>query len=114
MIDSYRFGQMVIDGKTYSKDVIILPDRTVISPWWRKEGHRLSLSDLNDILKALPSILVVGCGSPGLMKPEAGLEETLSSKGIMMEVMPTEKAVRRYNQLKEEGELIAACFHLTC
>ena len=39
-IDRYAFGNIVIDGKAYTKDVIIFPDR-VYSPWWRKDGHFL-------------------------------------------------------------------------
>ncbi|OQY18037.1 MAG: hypothetical protein B6I35_13630 [Anaerolineaceae bacterium 4572_32.2] len=44
-IESYRFGRIIIDGQTHSKDVIILPDR-VIENWWRQEGHALHLDDL--------------------------------------------------------------------
>lgn len=36
MINSYDFGRIVVDGKAYTSDVIIFPDR-VNSYWWRKE-----------------------------------------------------------------------------
>ena len=50
-IDSYRFGQVVIDGDPYTKDVIILPER-VIGGWWRKEGHALHPADLEVVIEA--------------------------------------------------------------
>jgi hypothetical protein len=44
-IESYRFGEIVIDGQRHSEDVIIYPDR-VDAKWWRKEGHSLALTDV--------------------------------------------------------------------
>jgi hypothetical protein len=32
-IESYHFGEIVIDGRRYSSDVIIYPDR-VEGQWW--------------------------------------------------------------------------------
>ena len=44
-IDSYSFGQIVIDARAYASDVIIYSDR-VDAAWWRKEGHRLHPEDI--------------------------------------------------------------------
>lgn len=114
MIDSYTFGSMVISGKRYDKDLIILPDGTVLSHWWRKTGHALLKSDIQDVISASPDILVVGTGMPGLMKPEKTLLKELESLGIETRVMPTEAAVKEYNILRSEGRYAAGCFHLTC
>jgi hypothetical protein len=66
-IESYRFGQIVIDGKTHHKDAIILPDR-VVAGWWRKEGHALHPEDLEAVVEAAPEVLVVGQGASSLMR----------------------------------------------
>ena len=34
-IESYSFGEVVIDGKRYRSDVIVFPDR-VKPNWWRE------------------------------------------------------------------------------
>ncbi len=34
-ISDYSFGNITINGETYTKDVIIYPDR-IFSLWWRK------------------------------------------------------------------------------
>ena len=44
-IESYRFGQIVIDGESYSNDVIIFPDH-VKQNWRRNSGHNLVTDDL--------------------------------------------------------------------
>ena len=46
-IDSYHFGQIMINGEKYSSDVIIFPDR-VQGEWWRKKGHELGLEDISE------------------------------------------------------------------
>ena len=73
VIDSYSFGCMVIDGKQYTKDLMILPDGSIFHPWWRKTGHTLAMPDLQGAIATTPDILVVGTGNPGLMKPEGDL-----------------------------------------
>ena len=45
-IERYSFGIIVIDGKTYTDDLIILPDGKILKPWWRQQGHQLTMDDL--------------------------------------------------------------------
>ena len=47
MIDSYSFGEIVINGKRYTSDVIIFSD-SVDDNWWRKSGHLLHKDDLKE------------------------------------------------------------------
>jgi hypothetical protein len=112
MIDSYSFGRIVIDGKVYTSDVVIFPNR-IKSSWWRKEGHRLYVSDIEDVLAERPEVLVVGTGNPGLMRVTDKVREVLSEKGIALIEEPTENAVRTYNQIAKEKRAVAA-LHLTC
>lgn len=110
MIDSYSFGRIVVDGVSYSRDLIILPDK-IITTWWRREGHRLSVDDLKDIETVNIDNLVIGTGAYGLMKVDEGIKRKLEKRGIKVFAAPTKKAVEIYNSL--EGEK-AGCFHLTC
>ena len=114
MIDSYSFGCMVIDGKQYTKDLIILPNGTIHCNWRRQAGHTLAMTDIHDTVAASPDILVVGMGSPGRMKPEGDLCEQLEVMGIEVRVMPTKEATAEYNDLSRRGKKVAGCFHLTC
>lgn len=112
MIEKYTFGQIIIDGKKYTSDVIIYPNR-VDDNWWRKDGHELSLEDIREIpLKELEA-LVVGTGNSGFMKvlPETG--KYLKSKNIRLIAEETEKACQTYNHLCKTAKVIAA-LHLTC
>jgi hypothetical protein len=61
-IEEYRFGRIVIDGDVQTRDVILLPDR-IVRNWWRADGHKLVMSDLDDVLEELPEHLLVGTGA---------------------------------------------------
>ena len=112
MIDSYDFGHIVIDGKTYTSDVIIYPDK-VNNSWWRKEGHELCGDDLEEVLDKKPDVIVVGTGKPGLMKVLPETEKLIKSKGIKLIVQPTQEACQSYNQISSSHKAIAL-LHLTC
>jgi len=111
-IDSYRFGNITIEGTSYQHDVIIYPDR--VESWWREEGHRVSLNDLKGALQERPSVLIIGTGASELLKVPADLQRDIESKGIRLLVEPTEAACHTYNRLFSEDRGVIAALHLTC
>ena len=111
-IDSYRFGHLVADGRAYSKDVIILPDK-IIANWWRKEGHALLPDELGEVLAARPDLLVVGQGAQGRMRISEEARQSLEQAGIDLIAEPTERACETYNA-QYEKKVVAAALHLTC
>jgi hypothetical protein len=113
MIERCDFGSIVIDGKRYSSDLIIYPDRHVADSWYRKVGHRLSSDDIEGLIESEPEIIIAGTGASGLMKPEEGLEKQLRQKGIELLPAPNNRAMELYNQLSLKKK-VGACFHLTC
>ena len=112
MIDSYSFGSITVNGRRYTSDLIIYPDR-VDSSWWRREGHNLCMEDLGEVLRYQPEVLVIGRGKPGLMTVGDDLIELLNQRGIEVRAAPTAKAVKLYNQLSP-GKKVVAALHLTC
>lgn len=111
-IDSYKFGEIVIDGRRYSSDVIVYPDR-VDSQWWRREGHSLEPADVPEVLQAPPDVLVIGQGNPGRMDVPAETRRRLEEAGIEVLVEPTTRACDTYNRLRGKRRVVAA-LHLTC
>jgi hypothetical protein len=111
-IDTYRFGHLVVDGQSYHRDVIILPDR-VLAGWWRKEGHSLCTDDLAAVFEAGPEVLVVGQGTFGRMRVTPETSQALQAAGIELIAQPTADACQTYNDLRERRSVTAA-LHLTC
>ncbi len=112
MIDSYEFGKIVINGKEYTHDVIIYPNR-IDDKWWRKVGHELCIDDIKDVINEKPEVLLIGTGYNGYMKILPETKEFLESNGIKLIIEKTSKACEIYNQLFKSKRLIAA-LHLTC
>jgi len=112
-IDSYQFGLIILDEITYDSDCLIA-GKTVHPNWWRKQGHLLSADDLQSVIKAMPSILIVGCGASGFMKISNDARQILQRHSIKVEVLNTGQAVNRFNELSQAGENVAAALHLTC
>lgn len=112
IIDSYRFGLVVVGGKQYTSDVIIFPDR-VRDNWWRQTGHQLCLEDIAEVITANPEVLIVGSGASGLMKVLPELERGIKTQGIELIVEATAQAGHTYNQLCHSQRVVAA-LHITC
>ena len=91
-IDFYTFGRIVINGKTYTSDVIIYPGR-VNAAWWRKEGHLLRYA--------------------GVMRVPRETIDGIAAQGIEVKVERTSKAAEVYNDLQGDRTVIAA-LHITC
>jgi len=112
-IDSYQFGRIVIDGQSYSSDCLITGG-AVRCHWWRKQGHSLAIEDLQAVIEAGPSVLVVGCGASGMMKVPEQTRQFLQEHNIQLEQLDTSAAVERFNELSKQGINVAAALHLTC
>ncbi|MFB6088347.1 MAG: Mth938-like domain-containing protein [Candidatus Aenigmatarchaeota archaeon] len=111
-IEDYSFGKIEINGRKFTEDVIIFPDR-VESEWWRKNGHELNPRDIGEILEYGPDVLVVGTGTSGRMKVLNDVESLLKEHGIDLIKEKTDKAVESYNELRGKKKVVAA-LHLTC
>jgi hypothetical protein len=111
-IDSYEFGHIVIDGRSYRQDLLIWPGN-IKSDWWRLQGHLLQLEDVSEVLAASVEVLVVGMGQPGRMEVDQKLSAYLKARHIDLVALPTDEACRVINALEGKRRL-AAALHLTC
>ncbi|MFX0067282.1 MAG: Mth938-like domain-containing protein [Candidatus Hermodarchaeota archaeon] len=112
VINSYDFGHIIIDGKRYNRDLIIFPG-WIKAGWWRKDGHRLQVEDLEEVLAAKPEVLVVGTGYYGEMIVPELTRKHVQSEGIKLFVQKTAEATQTFNRLTESRKVVAV-LHLTC
>ncbi len=112
-IDSYKFGHIVVNGETCSSDCLIFRDH-IKTDWWRKEGHKLNIEDLEAVLSVEPEIVVVGCGTYGVMQVSDEVHTLFRSKNVQLEVLKTAQAAERFNELSAAGRNVVAALHLTC
>jgi len=110
-LSDYSFGSLTVDGQRHTRDLIVLPQR-VVPDWWRREGHSLAIADFDEVMNELPERLILGCGAHGRLEPPQAVLDQLRSRGVEVEAMRTDEAVRRYDEL-DPGRT-AAALHLTC
>ncbi|MCX8094909.1 MAG: MTH938/NDUFAF3 family protein [Caldisericia bacterium] len=111
IIDSYEFGEIIIEGKVYKSDLIIIEDK-IIENWWREEGHLLKEADLFEVLKYKPEVLIIGTGANGLMRVSEDLIKKLKDEKIEYYILKTKEAVKKFNEIDNKRK--AGAFHLTC
>lgn len=111
-IDKYRFGRIVIDGKKYTNDIIVFHDH-VSSGWWRSNGHKLQREDLDEILAAKPTTLIVGCGAIGALRIPEETRRFLADNNVRLIDLRSGAACKEYNNHSSDPGVVGA-FHLTC
>jgi hypothetical protein len=92
-IDSYRRGQIIIDGKRYTSDVIVFPQQ-IKSNWCRKSGHEVCPEDIKEIAQEKPEIFLVGTGVEEGMQVLPETEQYLKEGGLNLSPRPLIKPVR--------------------
>lgn len=112
MIESYSFGRIVIDGQSYTSDVVIHL-HGVRSGWRRRSSHRLVPEDLEGVVQVEAATIVVGTGKMGRMQVPDATRQNLESRGLEVVIERTDRACEAYNELSQEGLVIAA-LHLSC
>lgn len=111
-IDNYRFGEILIDGIKYQKDLIIFPDR-VMTNWRREQGHTLNINDLREVISAHPKVIIIGTGMFGRMRIPQKTRGGLEAAGIEVIGEKTQMACHIFNEKQNDGDIILA-LHLTC
>ena len=124
MIEEYRFGFIVINGKNYNHDVevrALKEEKIEILDWRRQEGHVIDAGDIKRAVEQNPETIVIGTGESGMAKITEEARQLVEKKGIKLITDITEHAVKTFNiiskeSLEEEGkqERVIGLFHLTC
>ncbi|MFC1630023.1 MTH938/NDUFAF3 family protein [Patescibacteria group bacterium] len=119
MIEEYRFGSIIIDGKTYTNDVEVR-DGEVLE-WQRKEGHVIDEEDVKRAVEQSPDTIVIGTGETGGAQITENAKSFIESYEIKLITDMTEQATKTFNIInddseEEEGEQesVIGLFHITC
>ncbi len=116
-IDSFSFGFIVVDEKQYSGDIVILPDGTVKerTPGKGRLGsHTIARSEIEALTRAQPEVILIGTGVQNMARLAHDAEFYLMRPDLELTVAPSKEVVKKFNQLVDDGEKVAALIHITC
>ncbi|MDI6826279.1 MAG: MTH938/NDUFAF3 family protein [Candidatus Aenigmarchaeota archaeon] len=112
-IDSYEFGSIKIDGKTYHEDVIVSWDgevrevRTAIR-------HVFGLPELQKVMEKKPELVIVGTGASGLCSVSDEIKKEVEMKGFKFMELVSKEAIKKFNEAVRQRKRVSAFVHLTC
>ncbi len=113
MIEEYEFGRIVVNGKVYFSDVIIHPDG-VEEGWWREEGHRVTMRDIDIIVQLNPEAVVFGNGTSRRVRVDREVRKYFESRGVDVFEDDSHSAVKIFESLIRSGKRAVLAIHLTC
>lgn len=109
-INSFRFGSLTINNKTYKNDMAIHWDGELAT---RESTHIVSKDDIMDFLLKGPETIVIGSGVAGNVKIDKDAENFLRLKNVELIIKKTPEAVEEFNKLSKQKKVIAL-MHITC
>lgn len=116
-VDSFSFGSIVIEGKKYRRDVFLFPDGTVKQ---RKGGflmfgsHDIRKDEIEELAQAGAEVAVVGTGTSSKARVAGEAESFAREAKLELVVLPSPDAVKKLNELQDQGKKVAALIHITC
>jgi len=116
-IDKLSFGSIIIEGKKYSRDVLIFADGRVKK---RKGGflmfgsHNIKKEEIEELAQGEPETIIAGTGTSGKASLAPEVEDWAREKNLNLIVQPSYEAVTRLNKLTEQKKKVAALIHITC
>jgi len=110
-IDSTKFGEVTVDGKTYYSDVRV---------WWdgrvemRESSHTFGMSEFAALLRKKPEVIVLGTGHPGSVKILPEVKQASEDQKIEIFAEPSSRAVEIFNAFIADRKKAVAVIHVTC
>ena len=116
-IDKFGFGSAVIGGTKHIRDLILLPNEAVkyrTGGFWVVGSHCIDKKEVEQLFASGAQAVIVGVGV--FSRAHLSADAAAYAKGQSAEqfILPSREAVRKWNQLADEGKKAAALIHITC
>ena len=109
-IDSFYFGNIIINGRKIQSDVIVSWNGEITE----KDGnHSFGRAEYNDILMRNPEVIVIGTGTVPNVKIDPDIEVTAKLNNVEIIAKPTIKAIEDFNKLVKNKRVVGV-MHVTC
>jgi len=115
MIESYRFGRILINGKWYHSDLIMGYEGYIDDRWWRRKSHKINFNDIEKYIEKInPSVIIIGRGYFGFMSIDGSIVDFCIEHHIQLIDGLTSSMVEVVNRYIMDGGAWMAAFHVSC
>jgi hypothetical protein len=117
-ITHLSWGRLEVEGRDAAfKDAKLWPGGG--REWdWNETGthHRPGVqpADVEELLEHGAETVILSKGINERLQVQRATLDALEEQGVEVDVLQTEQAVERYNELQAEGKAVGGLFHSTC
>jgi hypothetical protein len=116
-IEHLSWGRLETKGGEAFKDAKCFPGGA--RAWdWNETGTRhdpgVQFADAEELLEHGAEVIVLSTGIDERLRVPPETVEALHEAGVQTDVLQTDRAVERYNELAREGRAVGGLFHSTC
>ncbi|MBW3603998.1 MAG: hypothetical protein KY460_03620 [Actinobacteria bacterium] len=115
-IEQHGWGRITVAGRTY-KDVVLWPGGATAWDWTRtgtSHGAGVQPADVRAVLDRGAGHVILSLGRQRRLTVHAETMALLDAEGVAYDVLPTDDAIVRYAQLRDDGVAVGALIHTTC
>jgi hypothetical protein len=113
IINSIRFGSIVVDGKTYDEyENYIVSYDGEITGIHTSQRHLFGKPELEIILKKNPEMIIIGTGDSDLLKVSDEVRSICKQKSIKLVETISKKSIIEFNNNLDKK--VVAFIHVTC
>jgi hypothetical protein len=116
-VENFSFGSIVIGGRKYGRDILMLPDGVVKQRkggFWKFGSHVFKKEEIDELIIANPDVVVLGTGTNAKAKLASDAELLIKEANVELMAVPSREAVDKLNRFVEEGKRVSALIHITC
>ena len=116
-VEGLSFGSIVVGGRKYRRDLILLPDGTVKQRkggFWIFGSHSLKRKEIEELSRAGAEEIVIGTGTSSQARLSDEARAYAEQARLQLKALPSYDAVPEFNRLVDLGKRAAAIFHITC
>lgn len=110
------WGRITVDGRTY-KDVVLWPGGAAAWDWTTtgtSHDGGVQAADVRALLDRAAVHVVLSTGRQQRLTIHDAVIALLAERGVAYDVLATDRAIARYEQLRAEGVAVGALIHTTC
>ena len=109
-INSTKFGEIEINGKTHFSDVIIFWDGIIE---YREKDKVVHIDEFKKIIDRKVNIIIIGTGQEGTMTVSNKVREMARYMKIKLVEMQSPYAIELFNAYASQHRAVAAIIHTT-
>ena len=110
-IDSTKFGEITIDGKTYYSDVTVYWDGKIE---YRTKEHVIDVDEFLKLLEKKVDILIVGTGHEGIVDVSKKVRDLALDRKVKIIELQSPYAIEVFNSYASQHKKVVAVIHTTC